>query len=112
MLAVAFVFAVHEISRENTKARKPGFLVRVFVRSWQKPLTVLGRSSLFIYWIHVELVYGYTTGSFGAACRSGHGHRRTSYFASLMYGAIVLEIDWLATRRSPPASARPHNRPA
>jgi fucose 4-O-acetylase-like acetyltransferase len=29
--------------------------------SWSKPIETLGRSSLFIYWIHVELVYGYAT---------------------------------------------------
>ena len=26
-----------------------------------EPLTRFGRSSLFVYWIHVELVYGYAT---------------------------------------------------
>jgi hypothetical protein len=27
--------------------------------SWQAPLERLGQHSLFVYWIHVELVYGY-----------------------------------------------------
>ena len=29
--------------------------------AWQGPLATLGRASLFIYWIHVELVYGYAS---------------------------------------------------
>jgi uncharacterized membrane protein len=29
--------------------------------SWQAPLARLGRASLFVYWIHVELVYGYAS---------------------------------------------------
>jgi uncharacterized membrane protein len=28
---------------------------------WQVPLARLGRASLFVYWIHVELVYGYVS---------------------------------------------------
>ena len=35
--------------------------LRPFARSWQAPLERLGRHSLFIYWIHVELVYGYSS---------------------------------------------------
>jgi uncharacterized membrane protein len=31
------------------------------MRAWQTPLAVLGRASLFVYWIHVELVYGYAS---------------------------------------------------
>jgi uncharacterized membrane protein len=29
--------------------------------AWQRALALVGRSSLFIYWIHVELVYGYAS---------------------------------------------------
>jgi uncharacterized membrane protein len=31
---------------------------RVVDSSWLQPVVVLGRSSLFVYWIHVEMVYG------------------------------------------------------
>jgi uncharacterized membrane protein len=31
---------------------------RVQWMEWLQPLTTLGRSSLFVYWIHVEMVYG------------------------------------------------------
>jgi uncharacterized membrane protein len=59
-------------------------------RSVLSPLARLGRHSLFVYWIHVELVYGYATWAI---------HRRLPFwaavvayamFAALMYGAVVL----------------------
>jgi uncharacterized membrane protein len=59
-------------------------------RSVLSPLARLGRHSLFVYWIHVELVYGYATWGI---------HRRLPFwaavvayamFASLMYCAVVL----------------------
>ena len=55
-----------------------------------QPLARFGRSSLFVYWIHVELVYGYATwlwrgrlpflGTVGAFV----------LFSAAMYGAVVL----------------------
>jgi uncharacterized membrane protein len=54
------------------------------------PLERLGRRSLFVYWIHVELVYGYATWGI---------HRRLPFwgavvayavFAASMYAAVVL----------------------
>ena len=54
------------------------------------PLARLGRQSLFVYWIHVELVYGYATWAI---------HRRLPFwgatgayvlFAASMYFAVVL----------------------
>jgi uncharacterized membrane protein len=75
------------------------------------PLERLGRSSLFVYWIHVELVYGYATWMI---------HRRLPLegtvlafiaFAMLMYGAVVardgLVQTWLrATVCGSPAIGR------
>jgi uncharacterized membrane protein len=54
------------------------------------PLERMGRHSLFVYWIHVELVYGYATWGI---------HRRLPFwaavaayvmFATVMYAAVVL----------------------
>ena len=59
-------------------------------RRMLSPLARLGRHSLFVYWIHVELVYGYATWAI---------HRRLPFwsaviayavFAALMYAAVVL----------------------
>ena len=56
-----------------------------------EPLARFGRSSLFVYWIHTELVYGYASWAW---------HRRLpvwgvvpayAAFAALMYGAVVLK---------------------
>lgn len=55
---------------------------------WRRILTVFGSNSLFVYWIHVELVYGYASWAI---------HRRLPLwgtvaafvlFSSLMYAAI------------------------
>jgi len=59
-------------------------------RDMLSPLARLGRHSLFVYWIHVELVYGYATWGL---------HRRLPFwvavaayamFAVLIYAAVVL----------------------
>jgi uncharacterized membrane protein len=51
MLALAAIYAIEQaVGHDNTNAR-----------GWQGPLSAMGRSSLFIYWIHVELVYGYAS---------------------------------------------------
>ena len=111
MLGVAFVYTLHAISHEKTTSRKPGVLVRVFVRSWQKPLAVLGRSSLFVYWIHVELVYGYTTWLIRGRLPLWGTAIAYVVFCALMYGAIVLRDrlagTWRARRVGPtPQPAR------
>ena len=62
MLALAVIYAIEQaLSREHAETRTPGPPLRALVRSWQGPLSTMGRSSLFVYWIHVELVYGYAS---------------------------------------------------
>jgi uncharacterized membrane protein len=83
MIALSLCFVTERISHETARVRnrKPrtGFkrvahrfsgafarlkacaTFRVFVSSWQAPLARMGRASLFVYWIHVELVYGYAS---------------------------------------------------
>jgi len=61
MIALVLCFVTAQISHEGTKARRQISTLRVFVSSWQAPLARMGRASLFIYWIHVELVYGYAS---------------------------------------------------
>jgi uncharacterized membrane protein len=65
-------------------------------------LAKIGRSSLFIYWIHVELVYGYASWLWRGrlpfwAAVVGYG-----VFCALMYGAVLLR-DWVVAnwRRIP-----------
>jgi uncharacterized membrane protein len=48
-------------STQPAHALQRGGVVRTLATWWQTPLERLGRHSLFIYWIHVELVYGYSS---------------------------------------------------
>jgi uncharacterized membrane protein len=74
-----------------------------------RPLARMGQSSLFVYWIHVELVYGYA---------SWWWHRRLplwgtalayAAFCVLMYGAVRLRdriVDARRARAQRPGPAR------
>lgn len=72
-----------------------------------EPLDKFGRSSLFVYWIHVELVYGYATWPL-------HGHLALwqlaiayAAFTAALYGALCFR-DWtVAGWRARRASSRP-----
>lgn len=55
MTALALLFAVERF------VARAGFLARETLTMWLDPLATFGRHSLFIYWIHVELVYGYAS---------------------------------------------------
>ena len=77
--------------------------------SWQIRSRRLGRSSLFIYWIHVELVYGYAELAVASSAAAlGHRRSRTRSSASLMYRAIGwrdLAVDGGGTGRGRPRHA-------
>jgi uncharacterized membrane protein len=69
------------------------------------PLARFGRSSLFIYWIHVELVYGYATWLIRGRLPLSGVIVAYAAFCAVMYGAIVLRdrlVDsWRARRGGP-----------
>jgi uncharacterized membrane protein len=90
MLAVSAIFGVWALSHEDTGTGRRSVLVRAFVRSWQQPLARLGQASLFIYWIHVELVYGYATWPIRGRLPLWGTAFAFVAFCALMYGAIVL----------------------
>jgi surface polysaccharide O-acyltransferase-like enzyme len=60
---------------------------------WQQRLAKLGRHSLFVYWIHVELVYGYASWLWRGRLPLWGTAVAALLFAALMYGAIVVR-DW------------------
>jgi uncharacterized membrane protein len=60
---------------------------------WQQRLATLGRNSLFVYWIHVELVYGYASWLWRGRLPLWGTAVGALLFAALMYGAIVVR-DW------------------
>jgi uncharacterized membrane protein len=63
MVAVSAIYALEAllVRDEDATAGHRSSPVGVFALWWQTPLARMGRSSLFIYWIHVELVYGYAS---------------------------------------------------
>jgi uncharacterized membrane protein len=86
------------VDRESTFR---GF--RVFVFSWPAALARVGRSSLFIYWIHIELVYGYATYNLWKALPLWGTAVAYAAFCAAMYGAVVLRdrvVDARRLRRS------------
>jgi uncharacterized membrane protein len=63
------------------------------------PLERLGRSSLFVYWIHVELVYGYASWFWRGRLPLWGSLVAFALFAALMYGAVLLRDRVVSTRR-------------
>jgi len=57
-------------------------------------LAKIGRSSLFIYWIHVELVYGYASWLWRGRLPLWAMVAGYAAFCALMYGAVILR-DWV-----------------
>ncbi len=76
MTALAALFAVDD-------------LVTTPVRALQM-LARFGRSSLFVYWIHVELVYGYASWPLRHRLPLWGTAAAYAVFTALMFGAVVL----------------------
>jgi hypothetical protein len=94
MIALSLCFVTARISQETTvRLRSPqapalSLSKRVFVLSWQSPLARMGRASLFIYWIHVELVYGYASWLWRGRLPLWGAVTGYILFCVAMYGAI------------------------
>lgn len=73
---------------------------------WQRPLAALGRASLFVYWIHVELVYGYASWGWRLRLPVWGSALACILFSALMYGAVVARDRFLARRPRRPAIFR------
>ena len=72
-----------------------------------RPLERFGRRSLFVYWIHVELVYGYASWPLRRHLPLWGALVACGVFSLLMYGAVVardrIVDNWRAKPRSRPA---------
>jgi fucose 4-O-acetylase-like acetyltransferase len=90
MLGVSVIYGVFAVV-------SPSRVPRIGGSSAVDPLARLGRSSLFVYWIHVELVYGYTTWLIRGRLPLWGTAIAYVVFCVLMYCAIVLR-DWLVDR--------------
>jgi hypothetical protein len=74
---------------------------------WPSPMALFGQSSLFVYWVHVELVYGVFSTSL---------HRRLTFtdavaafacFSLAMFGLVLVKNAGVAGWRRWRASAGP-----
>ena len=75
MAAVAVIYALGELATRRD----------ITVPALER----IGRSSLFIYWIHVELVYGYATWLLRGRLPIWGSLLACLAFSALMYGAVV-----------------------
>jgi uncharacterized membrane protein len=95
MVAVAAVYGLFAALPHSHRRREGNSLTI-------DPLARLGRSSLFVYWIHVELVYGYTSWLIRGRLPLWGTALAYVIFCALMYGAIVLRdrlaVTWRARR--------------
>ncbi|MES1255678.1 MAG: hypothetical protein ABUS56_08720, partial [Acidobacteriota bacterium] len=77
-----------------------------------RPLERLGRHSLFIYWIHIDLVYGYVSWGWRARLPLGGTVAASVVFSVLMYGAAVAKERFFEGadpgRRRAAAQGAPH----
>jgi uncharacterized membrane protein len=71
-----------------------------------EPLEAFGRHSLFVYWIHVELVYGYASWFWRGRLPLSGVAMAYGLFVLAMYGAVRLEEGWLDRRAAGPALAQ------
>jgi uncharacterized membrane protein len=65
-----------------------------------RPLARLGRDSLFVYWIHVELVYGYATWPIRQRLPVVGSLIACVLFMALMYAAVVAKGRFMDRRRT------------
>jgi uncharacterized membrane protein len=80
LLVGAFLYAVAQVSARWDVACRP--------------LQRLGRASLFIYWIHVPIVYGWVAAPLRRKLAIPEILIAIVLFSGLMYGALILR-DWL-----------------
>jgi uncharacterized membrane protein len=76
MVALAIVFALADIAAES--------------RLSFRPLERMGRASLFIYWVHVEIVYGYATWPLRLHLRVWQTLVAFAVFSLFMYGVLIV----------------------
>jgi uncharacterized membrane protein len=74
-----------------------------------RPLALLGRESLFVYWIHVELVYGYATWPIRQRLPIVGTLIAYGVFTALIYAAVIAKSRLIAMWRT--RGSRPEPEP-
>jgi uncharacterized membrane protein len=71
---------------------------------WRAPaLAEFGRASLFVYWIHVEMVYGILSLPLHRRLPFGGALAAFGLFSLLLFGLVRLKGRWIGRGRSPEA---------
>jgi uncharacterized membrane protein len=68
---------------------------RLLPRRWLQPLVTMGRSSLFVYWIHVEMVYGVIVEPLKGTLPIWASLAATAAMSLFLYGLVLLKNRWL-----------------
>jgi uncharacterized membrane protein len=107
MVALSWLYALEQAigTRAGLPAGAPHRGLRAFLLSWQPPLARFGQHSLFIYWIHVELVYGYTSWLWWHRLPLWGTAIGYVLFCALMYRAIEWRDRVVEWWRTPPRGA-------
>jgi uncharacterized membrane protein len=58
---------------------------------WQSPMVLFGRSSLFVYWIHVELAYGVFSASLHKSLPFAQAVAAFGWFSLAMFGLVLIK---------------------
>ena len=77
-----------------------------------RPLARFGRDSLFVYWIHVELVYGYATWPIRQRLPVVGSFIAYALFTALIYAAVIAKGRFLDKRRTRSSRHEPEPVPA
>ena len=72
-----------------------------------RPLTRMGQRSLFVYWIHLELVYGYASWLWRRRLPLWGTALAYAAFCTLIYGAVLLRDRIVEARRARAQGAGP-----
>ena len=78
---------------------------RGLVSSWS-PVEEFGTSSLFVYWIHVEMVYGFISRPLRRALSLEGAVLAYVLFTAFLLGLVLLKNRWLRLHKAAPLSAR------
>jgi hypothetical protein len=68
----------------------------------ESPLEVFGRSSLFVYWIHVEMVYGFVSRPLHRVLPLAGSLLACVVFSAFLYGLVLLKNRFLTRARPTP----------
>ncbi len=99
-LTLSALFAVEQLAaRESWRLPEADSRLGALALFWQRPLATLGRNSLFVYWIHVELVYGYASWLWRGRLPLWGTTLAWLAFSGLMYALVIIGAGFRDRRR-------------